>query len=238
MNIHDYWAIAEADIEIQNPVTDRKLRLLTEYCDMRDGLRVLDIGCGKAWLLRQWAEQFDIEATGLEINPIFAAFARSHSPRRGRITYVEGAAEDFAAEPGGYDVVMCLGATFALGGLAEAVNWMSRAVRSGGALVVGDLVTRHRPAVNTHQHMPPDAAELAGIVQRNDCEVSAMISASEADFERYMSHHRHATVRWLLSHPDHADHDEVARRSSEEWTNYLRVVRPHLGWNIVVGHRT
>src|SRR6218665_1424129 len=60
LNQQDYWAIAEADIEIQNPVTDRKLRLLDDYCDIRDGLRVLDVGCGKAWLLRQWAEKHAI----------------------------------------------------------------------------------------------------------------------------------------------------------------------------------
>ena len=28
MDAETYWAIAERDIEIQNPVTDRKLRLL------------------------------------------------------------------------------------------------------------------------------------------------------------------------------------------------------------------
>ena len=44
MDLKDYWAIAEADIEIQNPVTDRKLRLLDDYCDIRDGLRVMDMG--------------------------------------------------------------------------------------------------------------------------------------------------------------------------------------------------
>lgn len=27
MKQEDYWAIAEADIEIQNPVTDRKLKI-------------------------------------------------------------------------------------------------------------------------------------------------------------------------------------------------------------------
>ena len=100
-----------------------------------------------------------------------------------------------------------------------------------------DLSTKHRPAVNTHEHLPLDATELAAVMQRHDCEVSALISASDADFERYMSHHRHATVRWALTHKDHPDHDEVASRSMDEWNNYLRKVRPYLGWTIVVGHK-
>ncbi len=78
VNQNDYWAIAEADIEIQNPMTDRKLRLLEDYCDVRDGLKVLDVGCGKAWVMRQWAERYDIEGTGLETNPAFLDFA--HKP--------------------------------------------------------------------------------------------------------------------------------------------------------------
>ena len=69
MKQEDYWAIAEADIEIQNPVTDRKLRLLDDYCDVRDGLKVLDVGCGKAWLMRQWADRYDIGVVGFILGP-------------------------------------------------------------------------------------------------------------------------------------------------------------------------
>jgi len=237
MDMQDYWAIAEADIEIQNPITDRKLRLLDDYCDIRDGSRVLDVGCGKAWLMRQWAERHDIEGVGLELNPAFVAHARSHAPRRGRIDYVEGPAESFVPAPASFDVALCLGSTFALGGFVQAVEWLARAVRPGGTVVVGDLSLKHRPAVDKHQHLPPDAVELAAIMQRHGTEVGAMISASDADFERYASHHRHATVRWMLNHPDHPDREALARRSDDEWTSYLRSTRPYLGWTIVVGHK-
>jgi SAM-dependent methyltransferase len=235
VDLKDYWAIAEADIEIQNPVTDRKLRLLDDYCDIRDGLRVLDVGCGKAWLMRQWADRYAIEGTGLELNPAFLDFARRRRPGRGRIDYVEGPAEDFVAEPNSYDVVLCLGATFALGGFVQAVEWMVAATRPGGAVVVGDLTLKHRPAVNTHQHLPLDAIESLGVVQRHGAEVSAMISASDADFERYASHHRHATLRWARQHPDHPDRDEVLDKSRDGWDYNLRTIRPMLGWTVLVG---
>lgn len=237
MNHHDYWAIAEADIEIQNPVTDRKLRQLDDYCDMRDGLRVLDVGCGKAWLMRKWAEQHDIEGTGLDVNRSFLEFARNHPPKRGQITYLEGAAESLAPAPASYDVALCLGATFALGGFVQAVEWMVRAVKPGGTVVIGDLSLKHRPAVNTHQHWPLDATELAAVMQRHGTEVGALISASDADFERYASHHRHSTVRWVIQNPNHSDRDEVAEKSSADWMYYLRTIRPHLGWTILVGHK-
>src|SRR6185437_7280110 len=116
VNQANYWVIAEADIEIQNPVTDRKLRLLDDYCDIRDGARVLDVGCGKAWVMRQWAERYSIQGTGLDTNRVFLDFARSKRPAKGKIDYVEGLAESFSPEAGSYDIVLCLGASVALGG--------------------------------------------------------------------------------------------------------------------------
>lgn len=237
MDQKDYWAIAEADIEIQNPVTDRKLRLLEDYCDIRDGLRVLDVGCGKAWVMRQWAERYDIDGTGLELNRAFVDFAESKRPSRGRIRYIEGPADRFAPPPASYDVVMCLGASFALGGFVQAVDWMAEAVKPGGALVIGDLTLKHRPTVYTHQHLPLDPVEGIGIVQRHGAEVSALISASDADFERYASHHRHAALRWAREHESHPDHEDVLNKSRDDWNYYLKTVRPMLGWTIFVGRR-
>ncbi len=237
MNQADYWAIAEADIEIQNPVTDRKLRLLDAYCDIRDGLRVLDVGCGKAWVMRQWAERFAISGTGLETNPAFLQFARGKTPARGTIEYVDGPAERFAVEPSSYDVVLCLGAAFALGGFVQAVEWMVAAARPGAAVVIGELTLKHRPPLNTHQHLPLDPVESMGVVERHGAEVSAMISASDADFERYASHHRHATLRWARENPTHRDHDDVLDKSRDDWTYYLRTIRPMLGWTIFVGRK-
>jgi SAM-dependent methyltransferase len=234
----DYWAIAEADIEIQNPITDRKLRLLDDYCDIRDGLSVLDIGCGKAWVMRQWAARFAIDGTGLETNPAFLGTARATVPARGKLTFLEGPAQAFVPRPNSYDVVLCLGASFALGGFVPAIEWMVAAAKPGGAVVIGDLTLKHRPAVNTHQHLPLDPIDLVGVVQRHGAEVSALISASDADFERYVSHHRHATLRWAREHPTHQDYDEVLDKSRDDWTYYLRTIRPLLGWTIFVARKT
>ncbi len=238
MDHQDYWAIAEADIDIQNPVTDRKLRLLDDYCDIRDGLRVLDIGCGKAWVMRQWAERFAIDGTGLDINPAFLDVARRKPPARGKLQFIQTTAETFPAEPAGYDVVICLGASFALGGFVQAVDWMTSVTKPGGAVVIGDLTLKHRPVVNAHQHLPLDAVELVNVIQRHGAEVSALISASDADFERYISHHRHATLRWAREHPDHPDHDDVLDKSRADWGYYLKTIRPLLGWSILVARKT
>ncbi|MGN6158410.1 MAG: SAM-dependent methyltransferase [Devosia sp.] len=238
MNQADYWAIADADIEIQNPVTDRKLRLLDDYCDIRDGARVLDVGCGTAWVMRQWAERYSIQGTGLDTNRVFLDFARSKRPAKGKIDYVEGPAESFSPEAGSYDIVLCLGASFALGGFVSAVEWMANAAKPGGAVVIGDITLKHRPAVYTHQHLPLDPIDAASVVQRHGAEVSALISASDADFERYASHHRHSTLAWARRNPNHPNTAATLAKSRADWLAYLGWTRPHYGWTIFVARKT
>ena len=238
MDQADYWAIAEADIEIQNPVTDRKLRLLDDYCDIRDGLRVLDVGCGKAWVMRQWAERYSIEGTGIDSSGVFLNFARSRRPARGTLVFVEGPAERFEPDPESYDVVLCLGASAALGGFVQAVDWMAEATKPGGSIVIGELTLKHRPAVYVHQHLPLDPVETLAVVQRHGAEVSAMISASDADYERYVSHHRHAALRWARQNPKHPDYDDVLDKTNADWGEYLRTIRPLMGFTIFVGIKT
>ena len=156
MDVHHYWAIAERHIEIQNPATDRKLSLLDDYCDIRrPGLRVLDVGCGKAWVMRRWAQKYDIEGIGLEINRRFVDEGRRLATAAGvggKLSWVYGKALDYKPEPMGFDIVMCLGAVDALGGFVEALDWMSRATKPGGTMVLGDITLRDRPLVRALRH--------------------------------------------------------------------------------------
>lgn len=233
----NYWAIAERDIEIQNPITDRKLRLLSDYCDIRDGLSVLDIGCGKAWLMRQWADQYAIDGVGIDINARFLEVARRRQPEKGRLVFHNASVRDFRVEPERYDIVLCLGASFVIGEPAEALQWMERATKPGGTMVLGDMVLRHPPIVPRGEVLPPDTVGMIAVVERHGAEVSATISASDADFERYASHHRHATLTWAREHPNHADHAAVLKKSRDDWMYYQRTIRPMLGWTIFVGRK-
>ncbi len=233
----DYWAIAEREIEIQNPITDRKLRLLDDYCDIRDGLSVLDIGCGKAWLMRQWADRFEIEGVGVEINPRFLEVARRKPPARGSLVFHGMSARDFRVQPASFDVVMCLGAAFALGDVPQALDWMVAAAKPGGTVVLGDLTLRHPPVVSRGEVLPLDTVGMIGVMERHGAEVSATISGSEADFERYASHHRHATLTWAREHKEHPDQAEVLEKSRADWLHYQRTIRPMIGWTIFVGRK-
>ena len=148
MNRFEFFATIERYHTFQNPTSEEKLELATSYCGIRDGMRILDVGCGKGWLLRRLAKRFDIRVTGLEINRTFAAEARSLAAAEAlsdRIQIVQGPALEFLAEPASFDVVMCIGASFALGGFEPALDWMRRAAKPGGIVAIGEVFAKQLP---------------------------------------------------------------------------------------------
>jgi SAM-dependent methyltransferase len=157
MRFTKFFSVVERDLEILNPTSHEKLMLLADYCSIRDGDRVLDVGSGKGYMLRQWAKRFRIEGTGLEINPSFVAQARSRASAEAigdAVAFVEGDAKDFVAGPEGYDAVACIGAPFAIGSFEDAVGWMWGALKPSGVLAVGDVFLR--------APLPEEAAEREG----------------------------------------------------------------------------
>jgi len=58
MHFTKFFSIVEGELEILNPTSHEKLMLLADYCAISDGDRVLDVGSGKGYMLRQWAKHF------------------------------------------------------------------------------------------------------------------------------------------------------------------------------------
>ncbi len=241
MNPTEYWSIVECRHTLQNPTSPEKLGLLADYCRVGEGARVLDVGSGKGWLLSTWAKAWRIDGTGLELSPWFVAEARRRAEAEGvadRLCFIEGPARDFVPEPASYDVVLCIGASFALGTFDEAVTWMRRAVKPDGVLAIGEPFLS-RP-------LPPEVAALAGPVaaqwrsladtvaalEAHDLELCGLITASQDDWDRYESPHWSAAREWAAENPDHPGREELLQWAREGREAYLSWQRDYLGWSI------
>jgi ubiquinone/menaquinone biosynthesis C-methylase UbiE len=243
MNRFEFFATIERYHTIQNPTSEEKLDLAARYCAVRDGMRVLDVGCGKGWMLRRLASRFNIRATGLELSRIFAAQARRQCAAEGlsgKIDIVEGNALDYRAEPASFDLVMCIGASFALGGFESALDWMSRVAKPGGAIAIGEVFAKVLP-------LPPDLLSdpasrrdypertlwnTVEIMRARGLPLRGLIEASTDDWDRYHSLHWQAAMDWALENSGDPDAARLSDPAGQR--RALEIDRRYQGWAIFV----
>jgi SAM-dependent methyltransferase len=242
LNLFEFFATIERYHTIQNPTSEEKLELAMRYCGVRDGMRILDVGSGKGWLLRRLAKQFDIQITGLEISRIFAAEARRLIDAENladRIQIVEGPALEFDPEPGRFDVVMCIGAAFAFNGFEPALDWMSRAAKRGGAIALGEVFAKELPYP---PEIPrggradldyPERSLLTTVetMRAHGLPLRGLVEASTDDWDRYHSLHWQAGMDWALENPGHPD---AVKLTDPAGMRLDLLDRRYCGWAIFV----
>ena len=168
-----------------------------------------------------------------------------------RLTFVECDAKDFAPEPESYDVVACIGASFAIGSFEEAVQWMLGALRPSGVLAIGEVFL-HAPLAEVvaeawKNTAPPEGVgtgdyrtleERAAVLEGEGLVLDGMIAASPDDWDRYASAGGwHSAHVWAAANPDDPDRDEILGLVDGYRKEHLRFTRRHLGWVIFVARR-
>ena len=242
MNLFEFFATIERYHTIQNPTSEEKLDLAIRYCGVRDGMHILDVGCGKGWLMRRLASRFDVQVTGLEVHHTFAAEARRLAAAENldaRIQIVEGPALEFYPEPASFDVVMCIGAAFALNGFESALDWMSRAAKRGGAIALGEVFAKelpYPPEVPRGGRADLDYPERSLLttvetIRAHGLPLRGIIEASTDDWDRYHSLHWQAAMDFTLENPDHPD---TVKLNDPAGMRLDLLDRRYCGWAIFV----
>ena len=145
-----FHEIAEQRHRILNPFTDAKLQLLSDVCQLQPGMRLIDLCCGKGEMLCQWAAKSGIVGTGVDISPVFLAAARERALAlqcAERVAFIEADAATYPIDPGAFDVISCIGATWIGGGLVGTLERMRPGLQSTESLMlVGDPIgSMNRP---------------------------------------------------------------------------------------------
>ena len=242
MNPFRYRAVIEADHEIQNPLSPAKLQRVIDYLRPADGERVLDVGCGKGWLLAAVAGQARVDAIGLELNPAFAAAARrrlAEAPLLGKARIVEGPALDYDIGAGGFDIALCIGATFAFDGLAPTLERLVAAVGPGGRVAVGEPFLRASASPAVRARWPEydrNLPQIGALIAACGLTLTGMVASSEADWDHYESQHWRAAEAWMRDHPDDPDAPWLAERMDADRRDYLAEERDEFGWAVFVAH--
>jgi ubiquinone/menaquinone biosynthesis C-methylase UbiE len=101
--------------------------------------RVLDVGCGTGYVLRQLAARLPRagEFLGVDAAPNMIEVARSTSSDE-RLTFVQGTAERLPADESAYDLVVSTTSFDHWADQAAGIRECARALAAGGALVLTD----------------------------------------------------------------------------------------------------
>ncbi|MCR9276513.1 MAG: methyltransferase domain-containing protein [Pseudomonadaceae bacterium] len=242
MKLTDFFSIIEANHTFQNPTSEAKLDQMISYCNVADGQRILDVGCGKAWLLRRLISRYAVQADGIEFIDSFADEAdtlAAAQPSKGSLTITKADARTVSPKPAHYDLGLCIGASFAIGSFEEMLAWLRPQIRIGGMMAVGDIYARATP-------VPPESAkhfsggavrslqDTAKMLDENGLRLVGLIDSSLDDWDRYESLHWHAADAWLQNNPDHPERNEFEALIEPFKRDHIHSDRESLGWSLFV----
>lgn len=124
---------------------ERLCRLVCDAARIRDGMRVLDVGCGVGGTIASLNERFHgLEIVGVNINPRqLERAAELVVPENGNaIRFVVGDACDLAFPAASFDAILAVECTFHFASRADFLSGAARSLRPGGYLALSDFIPR------------------------------------------------------------------------------------------------
>jgi SAM-dependent methyltransferase len=222
-----FHEISERNLRILDPFLAPQIESLAQKCQVKAGLRQLDLACGKGELLCQWAKNYGIHGTGVDISEYFIECAQDRRAEFGleaQVEFVHGDAIHYPFEPNGYDIVSCLGATWIGGNFAGTIELLKPALRNRDSLMVlGEPFWQGNPPDAAYEIYDPQRSTfttlggLLQVIEQAGFELIDMELASLAGWDYYMTSQWHSISDWLRENPE--DPDAQALR---EWNNKNR----------------
>ncbi|WP_214103425.1 SAM-dependent methyltransferase [Acrocarpospora catenulata] len=238
--------LAHRDHPVAAPVSGAHITRLLRRARLAEGARILDLGCGEAaWTLRALALYHDATADGVDISAEGLKSAEQAADAQGvweRIRLHETPAADFpVAEQ--YDLVLCVGATHAFGGLLPTAEHVRRYLRPGGLAMIGEAFWEREPTPEALARLgaePDDYRDLPGTVALAESAGFTTVYAYTSDLSEWDEYEWSWTgtlLRWANENP--GPDAAVARAAALEHRDmWLHGYRGVLGFVTLLLQRT
>ncbi|MEX0664681.1 MAG: class I SAM-dependent methyltransferase [Acidimicrobiia bacterium] len=242
VSVHRFHQISEVDHRILNPLSLEQLLLLGDICKLQPAQRHLDLASGKGEMLCQYAHRHGTTGLGIDVFPPYTSMANARAVELGvdhLVHFIEGDAALHEAEPGSFDVVSCIGATWIGGGLSGTLELMRAPLHATGWLLVGEAYWNDQPpdAAKAALHLGDEFTDLSGNLGRFEdagLDLVEMVLATPETWDRYATSQWLNVSTWLDEHADDPDADDVRAIRDDARRSYLRYGRRYLGWGVFV----
>ncbi|MDD5628061.1 MAG: class I SAM-dependent methyltransferase [Elusimicrobia bacterium] len=240
MDIPRIFSITESAHRIHDPFTPEKLATLGSALRMKKDTRILDLGSGSGEMLCTWARDHAIVGTGVDLCQSFIEQARLRAKELGvadRVQFIHADAAGYVSDHK-VDVATCLGATWIGGGVAGTIELLTRSLRSGGIILIGEPYWRQLPptqdaakaclagAISDFLPLPGLLASFSSL----GCDVVEMVLADQDSWDRYEAAKWLTMRRWLEDNPHDEFAKEVRAKLTSEPQRHAAYTREYLGW--------
>jgi len=225
------------------PLSKSKAAELIGLLDLPPDSRVIDVGCGSGEFLIGVVEQYAVRGVGVDITTTTLEEARSLAATRvpdSQMEFLEVDIRTLDAAPDSYDCGICMGSThaYSLGEAAypEALRGLSRIVRPGGKLLIGegywmqpppreylDFIGEPVGVYRTHLENVELAKEFGLIPQY-------AVTSNLDEWDDFEWRHNIRKEKTAAANPDDPETTKMLTRSREWRAAYLRWGRGTMGF--------
>jgi SAM-dependent methyltransferase len=242
VDIPRIFAITESAHRIHNPITPEKLATLGAALRLESGASVPDLGSGSGEMLCTWARDHGVVGTGVDMSELFTQHARLRAEELGvvdQVEFIHGDAAGYVSDEKA-DVAACVGATWIAGGVAGTIELLTRSLRTGGIILIGEPYWRQLPptedvargcladSVSDFVTLPALLASFS----RLGYDVVEMVLAGQDGWDRYEAAKWLTMRRWLDANPDDELAGDVRAQLTSEPERYAAHTREYLGWGV------
>lgn len=144
-----YSRIAHGNLLVWNPVGLSHLQEYVSQLMLPETSTVLDIGCGRGYLLSLILSQYEAQGIGVD-NSSFAIAEAASAMRdllaNGRLILLEKTFDPAEYADSSFDLVVCIGSCHAIESLRATLQTAKRLLRPKGMLLVGEGYWRRTPS--------------------------------------------------------------------------------------------